>query len=33
MDWYCENIIQGDLDVEKIRETELIIAFKHTKPF
>ena len=33
MDWYCENIIQGDLKVEKVRETDLIIAFKHTKPF
>jgi histidine triad (HIT) family protein len=33
MDWYCENIIEGDLEVEKVCETDLIIAFKHTKPF
>jgi histidine triad (HIT) family protein len=33
MDWYCKNIIQGDLNVEKVRETDLIIAFKHIKPF
>ena len=33
MDWYCKNIIQGALDVEKVYESDLIVAFEHTKPF
>lgn len=33
MDWYCENIIHGDTVVEKVYESETVIAFHHTRPF
>ena len=33
MDWYCENVIHGDLDIEKVYESDTVIAFHHTKPF
>ncbi|NVK31889.1 MAG: HIT domain-containing protein [Gammaproteobacteria bacterium] len=33
MDWYCENIIQGNLDVNKVYESDTVVAFWHTKPF
>lgn len=33
MDWYCENIINGDLSVNKVYESENIVAFHHTRPF
>jgi len=33
MDWYCENVINGDLNIDKVYESETILAFHHTKPF
>ena len=33
MDWYCENVIHGDLDVVKVYESDTVLAFHHTKPF
>lgn len=33
MDWYCENIIQGNLEVDKVYESDTVVAFWHTKPF
>ena len=33
MDWYCENVIHGDLDVEIVYESDTLLAFQHTKPF
>ena len=33
MDWYCENVIHGDLSVEKVYESATVLAFHHTKPF
>lgn len=33
MDWYCENVINGDLKIDKVYESETILAFHHTKPF
>lgn len=31
-DFYCENVFSGKVEVEKIKETEKILAFYHTKP-
>lgn len=33
MDWYCENIINGDLSVNKVYDSDNIVAFHHTRPF
>jgi len=33
VDWYCENVIHGDLPVDKVYESESVIAFHHTRPF
>lgn len=33
MDWHCENIINGDLSVNKVYESDNIVAFHHTRPF
>ena len=33
MDWYCENVIHGDLPIEKVYESATVLAFHHTKPF
>ena len=33
MDWYCDNVINGDLEIEKVYESSTVLAFHHTKPF
>lgn len=33
MDFYCDEIISGKIPVDKIVETEQLIAFHHTKPY
>ena len=33
MDWYCENVIHGDLPIDVVYESDGVIAFHHTKPF
>lgn len=33
MDFYCDEIISGKTPVDKIVETEQLIAFHHTKPY
>ena len=32
-DFYCERVLSGKTKVEKVFETENILAFFHTKPF
>lgn len=32
-DFYCEQVLSGKTKVEKICETENVLAFYHTKPF
>lgn len=32
-DFYCEQVISGLTRVEKILETERVLAYYHTKPF
>ena len=32
-DFYCEQVLSGQTKVEKILETENVLAFYHTKPF
>lgn len=33
MDFYCEEIISGKITVDKIVETNQLIAFHHTQPY
>ncbi len=32
-DFYCEQVLSGKTQVEKILETENVLAFYHTRPF
>ncbi len=32
-DFYCEQVISGNITVDTIYETADILAFRHTKPF
>lgn len=32
-DFYCEQVLSGKTEVEKILETENVLAFYHTRPF
>lgn len=32
-DFYCEQILSGKTAVEKIFETDNVLAFRHTRPF
>lgn len=32
-DFYCEKVLSGKTKVEKILETENVLAFYHTRPF
>lgn len=31
-DFYCEQVLSGETPVEKILETETVLAFYHTRP-
>ena len=31
-DWYCEDVLSGTLDVERVYEDELVLAFHHPNP-
>lgn len=32
-DFYCEQVLSGKTEVEKVYETENVLAYYHTKPF
>ena len=32
-DFYCEYVLNGKISVEKVWETENVLAYYHTKPF
>lgn len=32
-DFYCEQVLSGETHVEKVAETENVLAFYHTQPF
>ena len=32
-DFYCDEVFSGKTPVEKVRETENVLAYKHTRPF
>ncbi len=32
-DFYCENVLNGRVEVEVVRETEDVLAYHHTRPF
>lgn len=31
-DWYCEEVLSGDLPVERVFEDERVLAFHHPRP-
>ena len=31
-DWYCEDVLTGRLEIKKIWEDELVLAFHHPQP-
>ena len=31
-DWYCEDVLSGKLEVERIWEDERVLAFRHPQP-
>lgn len=32
-DFYCEQVLSGKIEVEKVLETENVLAYHHTRPF
>lgn len=32
-DFYCEKVLSGKISVEKVLETENVLAYHHTQPF
>lgn len=32
-DFYCENVLSGMIEVEKVHETKNVLAYHHTRPF
>ena len=32
-DFYCEQVLSGKIKVEKVLETERVLAYRHTRPF
>lgn len=31
-DWYCEDVLSGDLEVDRVWEDARVLAFHHPKP-
>ena len=31
-DWYCEDVLSSKLDVERVYEDDLVLAFHHPRP-
>lgn len=32
-DFYCDEVLSGNTEVDKVKETENVLAYHHTKPF
>lgn len=32
-DFYCDEVLSGKIEVEKVMETDHVLAFHHTRPF
>lgn len=32
-DFYCDEVLSGNTEVERVMETDNVLAFYHTKPF
>ena len=32
-DFYCDEVLNGKTQVVKVRETDMVLAYHHTKPF
>ena len=32
-DFYCENVLNSKVEVDKVFETENVLAYRHTRPF
>jgi len=31
-DWYCEDVLSGELQIDKVWEDDLVLAFHHPRP-
>lgn len=31
-DWFCEDVLSGAIDIEKVWEDERVLAFRHPRP-
>ena len=32
-DFYCDNVLSGRIEINKVHETENVLAYHHTRPF
>ena len=32
-DFYCDNVLSGKIDIDKVYETGNVLAYHHTRPF
>jgi histidine triad (HIT) family protein len=32
-DFYCDNVLNGEIKVDKVYETDNVLAYHHTRPF
>lgn len=32
-DFYCDNVLRGVIEVDRVRETANVLAYHHTRPF
>ncbi|MBK7393313.1 MAG: HIT domain-containing protein [Chloracidobacterium sp.] len=32
-DFYCDNVLSGKTEVDKVHETDNVLAYHHTRPF
>ncbi len=32
-DFYCDNVLSGKIEVDKVHETDNVLAYHHTRPF
>jgi len=32
-DFYCDNVLSGKIEVDKVLETDNVLAYHHTRPF
>jgi len=31
-DWYCDDVLSGKMEIERVHEDDLVLAFEHPRP-